>query len=187
MQQVIEYVPWVVFGLAYKFGGGIYPATAALMASMALLLVYDWVTTRKVPQMHLILAVLVWVFGAATLILHDVRFLQWKASVFYWIAGLVLAGSAFIGRQSLLERLLGKSLPEGVTLPARDWRVSSVFMGVFYVLLGVANIWIALNRSESDWVNFKVWIAGPLGIVVALGVILWLFRNLIFTSEEKTP
>jgi len=116
-----------------------------------------------------------------------VRFLQWKASVFYWIAGLVLAGSAFIGKQSLLERLLGKSLPEGVTLPASDWRISSIFMGVFYLLLGVANIWIALTRSESDWVTFKVWIAGPVGIVVALGVILWLFRNLIFAGEEKAP
>ena len=157
------------------------------MASMALLLVYDWLTTRKLPQMHLILAVLVWVFGAATLILHDVRFLQWKASVFYWIAGLALAGSAFIGRQTMLERLLGKGLPEGVTLPARDWRVSSIFMGLFYVLLGVANIWIALNRSVNDWVNFKLWVSIPLGIVVALGVFLWLFRNLIFSSEEKAP
>jgi intracellular septation protein len=187
MQQLIEYVPWVVFGLTYKFGGGIYPATAALMASMALLLVYDWFTTRKVPQMHLILAVLVWVFGAATLILHDVRFLQWKASVFYWIAGAVLAGSAFIGKKTLLERLLGKSLPEGVTLPAADWRICSVIMGAFYLLLGAVNIWIALNRSESDWVNFKVWIAGPLGIVVALGIVLWLFRALIFTRDEKAP
>jgi len=187
MQHVIEYVPWVVFGLTYKFGGGLYPATAALMGAMALLLVYDWLTMRKLPQMHLILAVLVWVFGAATLILHDVRFLQWKASVFYWIAGLVLAGSAFIGKQTLLERLLGKSLPEGVTLPARDWRACSIVMGLFYLLLGVANIWIALNRSESDWVTFKVWIAGPLGIVVALAVILWLFRNLMFAKDEQAP
>jgi intracellular septation protein len=183
MQYVVEYVPWVVFGLVYKFGGGLYPATAALMAAMALLLVYDWVTTRKVPQMHLILSVLVWVFGAATLILHDVRFLQWKASVFEWIVGLVLAGSAFIGKKTILERLLGKSLPEGVTLPARDWRRCSIAMGTFYLLLGVANIWVAFNRSESDWVTFKVWIAGPLGIVMALGVILWLFRSQLFAKD----
>jgi intracellular septation protein len=187
MQHIIEYLPWVVFGLAYKFGGGLYPATAALMGSMVVVLAYDWVTTRKLPQMHLILAVMVWVFGAATLILHDVRFLQWKASVFYWIAGLALAGSAFIGRQTLIERLLGSALPEGVSLPARDWRVSSVFMGLFYLLLGAVNIWVALNRSENDWVNFKVWVSIPLGLAVTFGVFLWLFRKLIFTSEEKAP
>jgi intracellular septation protein len=186
MQTVIEFAPWVVFGLVYKFGGGLYPATAALMVAMALLLAYDWFTSRKIPQMHLILAVMVWVFGAATLILHDVRFLQWKASVFYWIAGLVFGGSAIVGRQSILERLLGKGLPEGTTLPATAWRNCSLIRGVFYLLLGTANIWIALNRSESDWVTFKVWIAGPLVIVFTLGIILWLFRGLLF-AKEPTP
>ena len=186
MQSVIEFLPWVVFGLVYKFAGGIYPATAALMGAMALLLVYDWLTTRKVPQMHVVLAVLVWVFGAVTLIMHDVRFLQWKASAFYWIAGVLFGGSAFVGKQTILERVLGKGLPEGTTLPASAWRKSSVIMGVFYLLLGTANIWVALNRSESDWVTFKVWIAGPLVIVFTLAIILWLFRGLLF-AKETTP
>jgi intracellular septation protein len=185
MQTVIEFIPWVVFGLVYKFAGGLYPATAALMAAMFLLLAFDWLTTRKIPQLHLILAVLVWVFGAATLILHDVRFLQWKASVFYWIAGLLFGGSAFVGRQTVLERLLGKGLPEGTTLPAAAWRNASLIMGVFYLLLGTANIWVALNRSEGDWVTFKVWIAGPLILVFTMGVILWLFRGLLFAKEEQ--
>jgi intracellular septation protein len=186
MQTVIEFAPWVIFGLVYKFFGGIYPATAALMVSMLLMLALDWLTTRKVPQMHLILAVMVWVFGAATLILHDVRFLQWKASVFYWIAGLIFAGSVWIGQKTLLERLLGKGLPEGVTIPLSEWRGASLIMGAFYLLLGTANIWIAQNRSEADWVTFKVWIAGPVAIVVTLGVLLWLLRGVLF-SREETP
>jgi intracellular septation protein len=184
MQSVFEFAPWVIFGLVYKFGGGIYPATAALMGAMVLLLAYDWLSIRKVPQMHLALAVLVWVFGAATLILHDVRFLQWKASVFYWIAGLLFGGSAIVGKQTVLERMLGKNLPEGVTVPASAWRNSSLAMGLFYIALGFANIWIALNRSESDWVTFKVWIAVPLGLVFTLGVFAWLFRGLLFAKEE---
>ena len=100
MQVAIEFAPWVFFGLVYKFGGGLYPATMALMAAMVLLLAYDWLRERKIPQMHLVLALLVWVFGTATLLLHDVRFLQWKASVYYWICGLALIGSTFIGKQS---------------------------------------------------------------------------------------
>lgn len=184
MQTLIEFAPWIIFFLVYKFAGGLYPATAVLMVCMALLLLYDWLTTRKVPQMHLVLAILIWVFGAATLILHDARFLQWKASVFYWIAGLVFAGSVWIGKQTLLERLLGKALPEGHTLPASSWRNASLLMGVFYVLLGFANIWIALNRSEETWVTFKVWIAGPVAIVFTLAVGFWLLRGVLFTREE---
>ena len=41
MQTLLEYAPWIVFGLVYKFGGGIYPATAALMIVMTLLLPGD--------------------------------------------------------------------------------------------------------------------------------------------------
>ncbi|HET9864055.1 MAG TPA: septation protein IspZ [Steroidobacteraceae bacterium] len=185
MQTIIEFAPWIVFGLVYKFGGGLYPATAALMVAMALLLAYDWLRERRIPQMHLLLAVLVWVFGTATLLLHDVRFLQWKASVFYWIAGLVFAGSAFIGPRTLLERVLASGLPEGFTVPANNWRNSSMLMGGFYVLLGLVNIWVALNRSEADWVLFKVWIAPPVAIVFTLGIVLWLLRG-AFTRESAS-
>ena len=59
MQAAFEYFPWIVFGLVYKFGGGLYPATAALMGGMVLLLAYDWFATRKIPQIHLVLAILV--------------------------------------------------------------------------------------------------------------------------------
>jgi len=185
MQTIIEFAPWLVFGLVYKFGGGIYPATGALMAAMALLLAYDWATTRKLPQMHLVLAVLVWVFGTATLVLHDVRFLQWKASVFYWIAGLVFVGSAFFGKQTLLQRMLGSGLPEDFSVPASAWRNNSVLMGAFYISLGVVNIWVALNRSEAQWVLFKVWIAPPVAIVFTLAVVLWVLRGL-FARQNVT-
>jgi intracellular septation protein len=186
MQTIIEFAPWVIFGLVYKFAGGIYPATAALMGAMALMLAYDWLTTRKVPQMHLILAILVWVFGAATLLLRDVRFLQWKASVFYWIAGLVCIGSVWIGKKTLLERIMGKGLPEDVKLPASTWRNTSLIMGVFYLLLGAANIWVALYRSEADWVFFKVWIAGPVVIVFTLGIVAWMLRDILFAKETTS-
>jgi len=185
MQTFAEFVPWIVFGVVYKFWGGIYPATIGLMASMALLLAFDWLTTRKIPQMHVVLAVLVWVFGAATLILHDVRFLQWKASVFYWLLGLAFAVSVWIGKQTLLERLLAKGLPEEVKIPASSWRNMSLLAGVFYLALGTANIWVALTMSESAWVTFKVWISFPVVLVFTFGMIFWLLRDLF--KKGPTP
>jgi intracellular septation protein len=182
MQTAVEFAPWIIFGLVYKFAGGLYPATAALMGAMLLLLAYDWLTTRKVPQMHLVLVVLVWVFGAATLILHDVRFLQWKASAFYWLIGTALGATVWIGKKTLLERVLGPGVPEGVTVPPSSWRNMSLLSAVFYLVLGTVNIWVALNRSESDWVTFKVWIAVPLATVFSFGVVLWLLRGM-FAKE----
>jgi len=184
MQIVIEFAPWVIFGLVYKFAGGLYPATASLMVAIALPLAYGWLRERKIKRMHLVLAVLVWVFGTATLVLHDVRFLQWKASVYYWICGLALIGSTFIGKQSLLERLLGKALSEGhMSLPARTWRKFTLLLGAANIVFGLANIWVALNRSEADWVTFKVWILTPFAIVTTLGLLLWMWRGAVSTEN----
>lgn len=186
MQAAVEFAPWIIFGLVYKFGGGLYPATAALMVAIALPLAYGWLRERKVKRLHLWIAVLVWVFGAATILLRDVRFLQWKASVYYWLFGLALIGSAFIGKQTLLERLMGKTLSEGgITLPPATWRQSTLLMGGLNVLFGVANIWVAMNYSESDWVTFKVWILTPVALVLTLGIFAWLLRGFLFEKASR--
>jgi intracellular septation protein len=177
METLIELAPLIAFFVAYKFFGGIYPATAVLMVAMALLLAFDWLRTRKVPQMHLVSAVLVWVFGVATLLLHDVRFIQWKATVFYWLVALALGGTVWIGRMTLLERLLGKNLPEGVVVPPRRWRNLSLVAAAFYLALGAANLWVAYRMSEASWVTFKTWVAVPVLFVFTIALILALLRG----------
>jgi len=184
MQIAIEFAPWVVFGLVYKFAGGLYPATASLMVAIVLPLAYGWLRERKIKRMHMAVAVLVWVFGTATLVLHDVRFLQWKASVYYWIFGVALLGSTFIGNQSLLERALGKALSDGgLRLPARTWRNYTWVIGTAYILFGLANIWVALNRPEADWVTFKVWILTPFALVTTLGLGYLMLRGAVSTEN----
>ncbi|HTU66781.1 MAG TPA: inner membrane-spanning protein YciB [Steroidobacteraceae bacterium] len=177
MQTLIELAPLIAFFGVFKWGGGIYPATATLMVAMALLLAWDWLRTRKIPQMHLVSAVLVWVFGTATLLLRDVRFLQWKATVFYGIVALAFAGTVWIGRMTLLERLLGKNLPEGVTVTPATWRNLSLLSAAFYALLGAANLWVAFTFSLSTWVAFKTWAVVPLIFVFTAGLIFWLMRG----------
>jgi intracellular septation protein len=177
MQTLLEYVPWIAFGIVYKFGGGLYPATASLMVTMTLLLAFIWIQKRSVPQIQLVLTIVVLAFGTATLVLRDVRFLQWKASVVYWLIGILLAGSVWVGKKTLLERALSAGLPDGATVPAASWRNMSLLTGAFYILLGGVNIWVALTRSEADLVTFKIWIAMPVAIVFLFGVIIYLLRG----------
>ena len=177
METLIELAPLIAFFVTYKWFGGIYPATAVLMGAMLLLLAWDWLRTRKLPQMHLISAILVWVFGIATLLLRDVRFIQWKATVFYWLVALAIGGTVWIGRMTLLERLLGKNLPEGVSVPARRWRNSSLIAAAFYIALGAVNLWVAYTMSEATWVTFKTWVVVPVLFVFTLALIFWLLRG----------
>ena len=157
MQFLFELAPIIAFVIAYKLGG-IYVATTTLMVAMALMLAVDYLRTRRVSTMHALSAVLVFVFGAATLILHDKRFIQWKPTVFYWLVSICLLGSLWIGKQPLLQRLMGAAL-EGVEGQAKvsdtTWRRANVLCAVFYLLLGVANLAVAFNTSEETWVKSK--------------------------------
>jgi intracellular septation protein len=158
MQFLFELAPVIAFVVAYVLGG-IYVATGTIMAAMALMLAVDYLRTRRIPTMHGLSAVLVFVFGAATLILHDKRFIQWKPTVFYWLVSVCLFGSMWIGRQPLLQRLMGAAL-EGLEEPVHvsevTWRRANVLCAVFYGLLGVANLAVAFNTSEATWVKSKI-------------------------------
>ena len=177
MQILIEFAPLIAFFITFKWFGGIYPATAVLMAGMALLVAWDWLRTRTVPQMHLVSAIMVWVFGAATLALHDDRFIKWKATVFYWLIAVVLAGSVWVGKTSLLERMLGKTLPEGMNVSHSTWRNLSLVSAAFYLVLGVANLWIAFTMSQDTWVKAKTFVFLPLVFVFTLALVFWIMRR----------
>lgn len=176
MQSVLELAPLVAFFIAY-FMGGIYVATAVLMAAMALLLVVDYVRLRRVPTMHAVSAVLVFLFGTATLVLHNERFIQWKPTVFFWLLSAALLGSMWIGRQSLVQQLLGRVLEGQVNIPESTWRRLNLLWVVFYALLGAANLLVAFNASEATWVKFKVIGLTAATLIFTAAQVAWLLRR----------
>jgi intracellular septation protein len=182
MQQLLDLAPLIAFFVAYSLGG-IYVATAVLMAAMAVVLVVDYLRNKRVSPMHAAMAGLVFAFGAATLILHDQRFIQWKPTIFLWLLSIALFGSMFIGKQPLIQRLMGKALEGQVQLSEGIWRRLNLLWAVFYGLLGAANLYVVFNFSEATWVKFKV-----IGITAATFVFLaaqmvWIMRK----APPETP
>jgi intracellular septation protein len=168
MDLALNFLPLVAFLVAYRIGG-IYAATAVLMAAMVLLAGIDWLRRRRISPMHGLSTVLVLVFGTATLVLHDPRFLKWKPTIFLWLLAAGFLGSQFIGRAPLIQRMLEAAVPGAERVARRDWlRLNSAWV-VAYGLLGAANIYVAYHASESSWVNFKV-----IGLTVAtMGLAVW--------------
>ena len=95
----------IAFFVAYKFARHLL-GHRRTHGRHALLLALGLAATRKVPKMHLHQRHAGLGVRHATLILHDVRFIQWKATVFYWLVGVVFVGSIWIGKKTLLERLM---------------------------------------------------------------------------------
>jgi intracellular septation protein len=175
MQSLLELAPLVAFFIAYKLAG-VYTATAVLMGAMAMLLALDYLRTRSIPPVHGLSALLVFVFGAATLLLNDERFIKWKPTIFYWLLSAAFIGSAWIGERPLAQRFLGAALGDQVALGRHQWlRVNWLWTGAF-AALGALNLVVAMRFSTATWIGFKI------GVIVATFLlmaaqILWLLKR----------
>src|SRR5580658_1890475 len=183
MYSLLEFAPVAVFGVAY-YTHGIYVATAALMVSMLVLLIVDIAWLKRIPTMHALSALLVFAFGAATLLLHNQRFIQWKPTVLFWLLSLALLGSCWVGKCTLVERLLGKSLGAPVNVGHRQWQRINALWVAFYALLGGLNLLVAFHASERTWVNFKLFGLTSATVLFMVAQVAWLARHLESPGES---
>jgi intracellular septation protein len=173
MQTLIGLAPLVAFFVTYRLWG-LYVATATLMVTMLLVLGIDWLREKKIPPVHALSAVLVLIFGSATLLFHNRAFIQWKPTVLLWVIGLGFLGSFWWGARTLTERFLGAAVEERLIVAPRVWRVLNGWSVAFYGLAGALNLAVAHYASESTWVNFKIFGLTVLTFVFTALQVLWL-------------
>lgn len=138
MKFLADFFPVILFFVAYKLYG-IYAATAVAIAASFLQVGYSWLRTRHVQNMHLITLIILVVFGGLTILLQDRTFIMWKPTVINWLFGIVFLGSQFIGKKPLVERMMGGS----ISVPQAIWRKLNSAWGIFFILLGFLNIYVA--------------------------------------------
>jgi intracellular septation protein len=171
--MLLEFLPLVAFLIAYKFFGGIYVATTVLMVGMVLSLAVTWLRMKKLPPMLALSTALVLVFGAATLLLRDARFIQWKPSIFLWLLALAFLVSAFVGKQTLAQRALQPAIGDA-QLARADWLKLNAAWVVYGVLIGGLNLFVAYHFSEATWVNAKFYGLPGTMFLFLIGQMLWL-------------
>ena len=106
MQLLVDFLPIIIFFVAFKLQG-MYVATVAIIIAMAAQMAYQWFTLGKINKMLLVSGVLVALFGSATLILRDPIFIQWKPTIVNWLFSLAFLVSQFIGKRPLIQRVMG--------------------------------------------------------------------------------
>lgn len=186
MQNLLELATLAVFVIAY-FLRGIYAATAALMAAVVVVLAIDIARTRRIPMRHGLSAALVLVFGAATLLLHDRRYIEWKPTIFFWLASAAFLGSFWIGKRPLVASLLAKALDPSAELPDRTWRRLNWLWIGFYAALGVLNLAVAYHASERTWVSFKVFGLTLITAAFIFAQAAWLSSRVARAPEGAVP
>jgi intracellular septation protein len=177
MKLLFDLFPVILFFIAFKIFN-VYVATGtAIVATIAQI---GWVKWRhgKVDTMLWVSFAIIAVFGGATLILHDETFIKFKPSILYWIFAIILLGSNLLLKKNLMRTLL----KEKITLPTKVWNQLNLGWSLFFVLLGVVNLYVAFNFSTDAWVNFKLF--GTTGMMLVF-VLLQAMALSKYVQDEK--
>ena len=190
MKFLFDFFPLIAFYAAYQIyksynddGNAIYVATAAVIIATLIQVGYNWFKHKKIENMHIITVVLVTVFGGLTILLQDPAFIKWKVTIVNWLFGAIFIASHFIGSKTIVERMLSSA----IDVSDKIWIRLNIGWALFFISMGLLNIYVFTNFDEETWVGFKVY--GILGLTFVFVVIqgIYLSRHIIedtSASEE---
>jgi|TARA_B100001971_G_C18178524_1_gene531338 intracellular septation protein len=188
VKLLFDFFPLILFFAAYKFWG-IFTATAVAIAASLLQVGAFWFRNRRFETSHLVTLAVITVFGGLTIYLQDDTFIKWKPTIVYWLFAGIILGSHLIGKRSAIEHLLG----EKMALPKKAWQVVNLSWGIFFVVAGVLNIYVAFyygleldpQKRTDTWVNFKVFGLMGLTLTFTIGQMFYIARHIEEPDNEQ--
>jgi intracellular septation protein len=154
--------PLIPAAVATGERSGIFVATAVFMVAILAALAVSYLLTRRLPVMAVVSAIVVLVFGSATLFFQNETFIKLKPTIIY----LLFAGTLF-GGLIFRKPLLAMVFDQMFHLTDEGWRKLTVRWALFFVALAVLNEIIWRTQSTDTWVTFKVFGVMPLTFVFA--------------------
>ena len=165
MQLFYEIFPVFLFFLAFKFYG-IYVATVVGIVTLFIQVLATRFFTNKWDRKQLITLLVFLIFGGMTLYFHDPIFVKWKPTVIFWVFSFAIIFSQLFTSKPLMQRLMESMFQDKHAVPVNAWKKLNVLWALFFILLGMINLYIAYHYSNDVWVNFKFY-----GITAALFLI----------------
>ena len=156
---VFELFPVIVFFVAFKLSD-FFIATAALMASMTLQILIMLYRKDPISNLQKISFVLVLVLGSVTLFLREEKFIQYKPTVLYWLTAAVFMVSALFFQKNMVKTLLSSQMK----MPEAIWSRLNIGWIIFFLLMGIINLFVAEYYSQDVWATFKLF--GTLGLLL---------------------
>lgn len=200
MKLLIDFFPIVIFFLVYKFAPELIElispiisaeqkaslleakpimlATAVLIPSSILQILYTRISTGKIEKMHLVTLALVVLLGGATLVFNDSNFIKWKPTIVNWLFAVAFLLSQLLTQKSLLQRMMDGN----ISLDPPIWIRLNYAWIAFFILSGAINLWVAYSFSEETWVNFKLF--GMLGLTILFIILQSLYLYKYIKKEE---
>ena len=132
------------------------------MVAIVVALVVSYALTRRLPMMAIVSAVIVVVFGGATLFFQNETFIKLKPTIIY----LLFTGTLF-GGLIFSKPLLAMVFDQMFHLTEEGWRKLTIRWALFFLALAVLNEIVWRTQSTDTWVTFKVFGVMPLTFIFA--------------------
>jgi intracellular septation protein len=173
---------WLIerFPALGNLGEPIFVATALFMVATAVALAASWLIMRSLPIMPLVSGVVVIIFGALTLWLHNDIFIKMKPTIINTLFGAVLLGGLLFGKS-----LLGYVFDSAFHLDAEGWKKLTLRWGLFFLFLALVNEVVWRSFSTDAWVTFKVWGIMPITLLFTLSQMPLIMRHSIEENLGK--
>jgi intracellular septation protein len=172
--------PWIapLIPAAVQTGerAGIFVGTAVFMVAIIVALVISYVLTRRLPMMAIVSAVIVVVFGGATLVFQNETFIKLKPTIIYLLFTATLFGGLIFKKP-----LLAMVFDQVFHLTEEGWRKLTVRWALFFLVLAVLNEIVWRTQSTDTWVSFKVFGVMPITFIFAA------FQYPLLTKHDATP
>lgn len=206
MKFFFDFFPVLLFFLTYKFFGSVpaelidlanqipfisidhnNPKDAMFLATLVIIIativqnIVHYYVYRRFEKMHLVSLGLLLLLGGATIIMKDAELLVWKVTVVNWLFGLVFLGSQFVGEKNIVQRLMGQAFEATKSV----WIRINLAWVVFFVVIGLVNLYIYHAFGEDSWVNFKFY--GLMGstFIFIIAQSVYLMKNGTIIEDVK--
>ena len=169
--------PWIAplipAAVATGERAGIFVATAVFMVAILAALVISYVLTRRLPMMAVVSAIIVVVFGGATLIFQNETFIKLKPTIVNCLFGVILGGGLLLLKRPLLKPIFGAAFQ----LTDEGWRKLTLRWALFFFVLAAINEVIWRSFSTDTWIASKMFVSFPATLVFAFFQIPLLKRH----------
>ncbi len=180
MKLLFDFLPIFLFFITYKLYG-IYAATIVAIAGSLIQVVTHRIKHKRYESMHLITFFSIFLLGGATLVMHNEIFIKWKPTILYWLLAILFLITSYFGKKPVLQRLMEAS----IQLPTTTWRRLNMSWSVFFLFLGLLNLYVVYHYTTNTWVNFKLFGTLGLTLLFVIGQSLYMTKNALTQSNEK--
>lgn len=157
-----EFIPLIAFFTLYYITKNIFLATIICIIVTWGQLIATKIITKTVSKKLWLNAILITIFGGIAVLFQNKIFIMVKPTILFGIIGFSIIIGQFFFKKNSIELILSKE----ISLRKSQWNKLNLIWGIFFVLLGLLNLYVAFNFSEYFWVKFKVF--GCLGLMIIL-------------------